>query len=175
MKIGDKVKCIKLDARLTIGEVYTIRAIGGYQNRPTLYTDELGSMEYYQDHFELVELVMTVEEQVNLAKSLLGKEVFSKLGTRIVVEDIEVFLTKKRAYSSTALCGKAFDKDGFAVVVKGCGYTVVVKDVVIPPDHAIVKLNDNYDAKITKDTIEVGCQTFPISILDELVAALKKL
>lgn len=42
-------------------------------------------------------------------------------------------------------------------------------------DNVKVKLNDDYDAIVSKDTIEVGCQTFPISILDELVEARKQI
>lgn len=38
-----------------------------------------------------------------------------------------------------------------------------------------VKLNDDYDAIVSKDTIQVGCQTFPISILDDLAKALKEI
>lgn len=34
-----------------------------------------------------------------------------------------------------------------------------------------VKLNDKYDAIVSKDTVVVGCQTFPIDIIDKLVKA----
>ena len=36
-----------------------------------------------------------------------------------------------------------------------------------------VKLNSTYTAIVTNDTVEVGCQKFPISIIDELVKARK--
>jgi hypothetical protein len=36
---------------------------------------------------------------------------------------------------------------------------------------AEVKLNDQYSAVVRKDRITVGCQTFPIGIIDELVKA----
>lgn len=32
-----------------------------------------------------------------------------------------------------------------------------------------VKLNNQYTAKITKDTVEVGCQKFPISVIKEVL------
>lgn len=39
------------------------------------------------------------------------------------------------------------------------------------PNLVSVVLNSSHTAKVTKDNIEVGCQTFPISVLDELVKA----
>lgn len=42
------------------------------------------------------------------------------------------------------------------------------------PKTETVKLNDSYIAEVTKDSVKVGCQTFPISIIDALVAARNK-
>lgn len=39
------------------------------------------------------------------------------------------------------------------------------------PKPVKVKLNDTYTATVTADTIEVGCQKFPIGVLDELIKA----
>lgn len=39
------------------------------------------------------------------------------------------------------------------------------------PPHEIVELNKEYHAKVYKDKIEVGCQTFPIEILEKLQGA----
>jgi hypothetical protein len=38
-----------------------------------------------------------------------------------------------------------------------------------------VKLNDSYTAKITKDKIEVGCQTFDVKVLKEAYEAWESL
>lgn len=43
------------------------------------------------------------------------------------------------------------------------------------PQSVIVKLNDEYNAEITETHIKVGCQTFPITILDELNKARQEL
>lgn len=37
-----------------------------------------------------------------------------------------------------------------------------------------IKLNDEYTAIISKDNVKVGCQTFPLSVIQELYNALKK-
>jgi hypothetical protein len=42
------------------------------------------------------------------------------------------------------------------------------------PTPAIVKLNENYKAEIYKDKVVVGCQEFPISVIDKLVIAHNK-
>ena len=39
------------------------------------------------------------------------------------------------------------------------------------PPEVKIELNSEYTATITKDTVKVGCQIFPISIIDKLVEA----
>lgn len=41
----------------------------------------------------------------------------------------------------------------------------------LKPTSIKVKLNDSYTAEVKKDVVVVGCQRFPISIIDELVKA----
>jgi hypothetical protein len=48
-------------------------------------------------------------------------------------------------------------------------------EVVEKPNEIEVKLNESYNATVREDTIRVGCQTFPISIIDDLVKAKKEL
>lgn len=38
-----------------------------------------------------------------------------------------------------------------------------------------VKLNDSYQATVSKTEIKVGCQTFPVSVLKELMKAVEEL
>jgi len=38
-----------------------------------------------------------------------------------------------------------------------------------------VKLNDDYTAEVSKDGVKVGCQKFPLSIIDDLSAAKAKI
>lgn len=44
---------------------------------------------------------------------------------------------------------------------------------VLPPDAVIIKLNNEYDATVSKDGIKVGCQTFPLSIVEDLATAVR--
>jgi hypothetical protein len=49
------------------------------------------------------------------------------------------------------------------------------KDVEIKPSEIKVPLNSEYDAKVRKDTVTVGCQTFPYSKIEEILEAHKSL
>lgn len=43
------------------------------------------------------------------------------------------------------------------------------------PSQVEVRLNDQYTAILSDDGIKVGCQTFPLSVIDELVKAKQEL
>lgn len=65
----------------------------------------------------------------------------------------------------------------YCVVMECNGLHYLPEEVTIEkiPTCQEVKLNDNYTAKVFKDRIEVGCQKFPLSILDELITAKNKI
>tara|TARA_R110000868_G_scaffold217413_1_gene467486 strand:- start:633 stop:1034 length:402 start_codon:yes stop_codon:yes gene_type:complete len=48
-------------------------------------------------------------------------------------------------------------------------------EMQLKPDFSEVKLNSEYSAKVYKDKIVVGCQTFSVGIIDDLVLALKEI
>lgn len=53
-----------------------------------------------------------------------------------------------------------------------CAYPFFVLELVIKGIKKItVKLNSEYSAIVTKDGIEVGCQKFPLTVIDDLVKA----
>jgi hypothetical protein len=49
-----------------------------------------------------------------------------------------------------------------------------IKLITKKPKSVLLRLNSEYKAEITKDGIIVGCQKFPLSIIDKLVAARDK-
>jgi hypothetical protein len=55
------------------------------------------------------------------------------------------------------------------------GYTAMNPSELIKPVQAKVKLNGEYEAIVTATEVKVGCQTFPASIIQELVEAHKSL
>ena len=174
MKIGDKVKCIKQDSGIRVGTNYVITKVGSYDNKLTVWVE--GSVcEYYVDQFELINTPLSMEEQIKLAKSYIGKTI---MNAGWVVEKVNVVLFKDEAsrlkIASGWVCDD-IDENGFSVVVSNDGYAYPVMMAVIGPDSLTVKLNDNYSAKVFKDKLVVGCQTFPSSILYDLVEAHKSL
>lgn len=142
---------------------------------------------YYLPKSFFIPYGITIDEQIALAKSFIGKTVQSnpKGETRGVAVSYSVIYDLEKYYANHELeshdaVQKVFDRDGFVVLLEWydpdntfCGNSVL--NVIECPKEEIVKLNDNYQAVVSKDTIKVGCQTFPVSILDELKEAHKKL
>lgn len=64
-----------------------------------------------------------------------------------------------------------------APYVSSPSYPFFVLEVVAKkkPESVDVSLNANYEAKVFKDSIVVGCQRFSITVIDDLVAARKSL
>ena len=56
-----------------------------------------------------------------------------------------------------------------------CHQSVIAWPAIhIYPIQESVELNDEYTAVITKDSIQVGCQSFPLEVLDKLLEARNK-
>lgn len=49
------------------------------------------------------------------------------------------------------------------------------KEVPLKPTEIKVRLNTEYSANVRKDQVTVGCQTFPFSKIEEIIAAHKEL
>ena len=117
-----------------------------------------------------------MEEQVKLAKSYIGKTVSSVKDGVIThkVEKVNVVLSIKEAMKlkiCSILVQDEIQNKGYAVVVSDDILAYPVELVKLTAKSKEVVLNESYTAKVYSDKIEVGCQTFPISILDELIEA----
>jgi hypothetical protein len=96
------------------------------------------------------------EQKLIKAYKLIGQSVYWK-GFNGKIESFVVVSIDVRADKI-----KLYDSDG----------TWLFYDEAIEKSADIkVKLNSKYDAIVSKDSIVVGCQIFPISILDDLVKA----
>jgi hypothetical protein len=176
IKKGDKVIAITSRFDLTEGKTYDVIEVPylykvGSREMRIVIMDDKERYEYSSNWFEKVSNVTkSIDELISIAKSYIGKTVESD-GERFKVSDIDVYVSKTRATSSSTLVFDYFQKNGFCVAVVGEYFTIPVDQVVLAKDSIEVPLNDTYNANVYKDKIVVGCQTFPISILDELVAA----
>jgi len=127
--------------------------------------------------FDLV--VVTPEQEYKEAKKLIGKTV--KFSTDVRNYTVESVLLRRDDdavgldYSST----KHLNQHGWVVAVKISNHLAsinvpvgMVKEV---PSETEVVLNSSHTAVVTKDTITVGCQTFPVDILKKLQTAVDNL
>lgn len=177
MKIGDKVRCIKKDVAIVIGREYIINRIDTLNDKPTVGIEGRPVHEYYADYFELIGSTLSIEEQIILAKSYIGKTVASGC-IKYAISKVNVVLTESEAINLGIASYYVLDdisKNGFSVVVSDVSHANPVLSVELSIEFEKVKLNDSYTAEVFKDKLVVGCQTFPISILDELVKAHKSL
>lgn len=116
---------------------------------------------------------LSLPEQIALAKSYLSKTVIDKDGAKFKVETFGVYIdgapkTGQESYVVTTYA----KKNGVCVFVFG-GISVPVTTIKSIVKDISVKLNDSYTAVITEKGIKVGCQTFPLSIVEELAKAIK--
>jgi hypothetical protein len=114
---------------------------------------------------------------------LIGIEVGTKV--RLVTIDIPIlhlgwqggWTTTMKTYIKSQGIVSAIEDIGVRVNFgeKGSDLIYPVQALeIVPEPPEIVKLNDQYNAEITKDGIFVGCQTIPLSVIPELVKATKK-
>lgn len=135
-------------------------------------------------YFELVKSKNTLEAKIEYAKELVGKKVYftsqtTEITGKYYVDSWHVTNTKPSNLGEESLVDKELKANGVCVyVLLSSGVHVPVNSERLEldktPEYKEVKLNSSYTAKVYKDKIEVGCQTFPVSILKELTKALKE-
>ena len=180
MKIGDKVKRIKehqstwwsgycAKKGYSPDQIFTIKNIRNYT------VVDLEEMEYSlsfdADRFELAQL--TPEQEYEEAKKLIGKTILVKGTTlKYKVDNVVIRKDNDKAGMSSS-CVDFLKKHGYVVAMLANGLSRPFPDVVECDKEINVKLNDSYDAIVTKDGIKVGCQTFSHDIVNALKNAIE--
>lgn len=133
---------------------------------------------WHLDRFDAV--AETIEEQLVRASKLIGTEVNystdgGDLRTRKVVDIELVSRTNfvERNYSPMVI--NELDKNDYVIALRLCLGNIPLSAVIEKPTMINVKLNSSYTAEVYKDTVVVGCQTIPFSVIEEIVEANKKL
>jgi hypothetical protein len=159
------------------------------------YSSNIPSNTNALDNYHYVELVKinsldniesaSLEEQLQIANDIVksGKRItYQLLGDggfdSYVFNKIEVAVDYASAQSFSRLVASAYNKTNKPVVVlttRNGPPCISLFDIYQKPTSVSVKLNNQYDAIVTSDTIQVGCQKFPISILKSLQDAHKSL
>lgn len=170
MKIGDKVRCVKYDTGLTVGEEYTLTGFVNGFDRKCIRVDDKHT-PYYADYFEIIN-PPSLEEKIKLAKYYIDKTIIAgKTNNEYKVTKVDIVISRDDAYRLKVCSDVVFQQletDDVVVVVSDDDFSYPVEMVKLAPICKKVKLNDKYDAVVYQDKIIVGCQTFPIGILDEL-------
>lgn len=175
-KVGDRVRVVKdgETANIKSGEIYTVIKVTEHEVKKACYGVYINasSRYFYEDRFEPENEYMTIEKQLKKANELIGKDVITLDTKRRYTVSHAGIMTPKDPNLSKVSDNviKEAKKSGYCVYVGNTIYSTHIENVYVPvPDpEAKVKLNDTYEAIISKDTIKVGCQTFPISILADL-------
>jgi hypothetical protein len=158
-KVGDKVRRIKKyqfknnwDHK---DKVLTVESIN-----PTCIRFEEISSSWDPDYFELVE-TETFEDKIVKAYKMIGTSVYWRNNNNKIlqhkVQSIIIESNTIRLWNRTS------------------GTYLDYGRIIEKPKEVEVKLNEAHNATVTENTIKVGCQTFPISIIDDLVKAKKEL
>jgi hypothetical protein len=118
---------------------------------------------------------LTPEEEYKVAKKLIGKTVkFQSGSTKFKVE--KVILRHDDDGDDLSFASRDYlKKHGYVVAVISSGFTKPFPEIELVPDEITLKLNDSYDAIVTKDGIKVGCQTFSHDIVEKLKKAIEQI
>lgn len=135
---------------------------------------------YTLANFKLVEFAKPSEETkmkeaYELAKSLFGKTVECDDGTKYTVTGVIFRQDKTDNLGLGAACGKFLKDNGWVIGVKFNGMNYPVQRVKEVPADIDIKLNGGYTATVSKGSVKVGCQTFPIEKIQEIIDAYNKL
>lgn len=128
----------------------------------------------YPFRFRVYNQTLTVKEQILLAQSYVGKTVVD-INAKWDKMNITGWDLIPMGKDSSATVEEEAKIHGFCVAVKSTNYIVPVLSVMLSPTEIRVKLNAKYDAIVARDGITVGCQTFPVTILNDLKKALDSL
>jgi len=132
---------------------------------------------YYVEEVLIARL--PIEKQIVMAKDMVGKTFLWKNRDMVTIKSWHV--TNERSYTKhSGMVVDEVTEFGVSVYVldtDGAQYPVTCEHITeyVKPSYKEVVINKTYTAKVYADKIEVGCQTFPIAILSELLDLHKKL
>jgi len=175
-EIGDEVKNYKGTVRVVTnvdGNYITIKGFSGWyvSSGYTLHKDVKENKIKMNNDISAQEAI--IFEQIRLAKAMIGKEVKNKKGLKFTPECISIVYSESNCISPPMR--QEVDDNGFCVYVTGQGLYCPVMEVKIAPEIKTVKLNENHTAEVHEDKIVVGCQTFDIENIRNLVRAYDEL
>jgi hypothetical protein len=175
MKIGDKVRRLPEYQhsyyKWSLGDaVCTVTDLCSYDSSCKLShnRESVGMWDIWK--FEIVDEAPDYLQQLKDAQSFVGQKMFY-LDNVIVLDHVK--LVTKGAESSYLVEVYLKDHDFCVVATMSNGYAIPFEKLT-PITHKELRVGD-YDAKIYADKVEVGCQTIPLSVVEEIVKQAKSL
>jgi hypothetical protein len=167
MKIGDKVKrksCYADSFTYDVNDEYIIVNLSHGDVKLTNHKGEdVGWWD--ANRFDVVAQPDYLA-QFKEAQALIGKTVEGSSYTGFLVKSVELYLSGR---PSSVLVENYLNDHDFCVVLKNNFRSVPFEGAKIVNDFKELKISDDYTAKIYKDKVEVGCQTIPISTVEEII------
>jgi hypothetical protein len=180
MQKSQNILCVSdvNSAHITVGRLYTAIDLG--YDRVDLHDMDNGSDNggnYSWKYFKKL-TDLSIEELIEVAKSLVGLKLLSPGGETYDITSWGISNDIDNNSWSVREDVKLNDVSVFIRFNVGCN--VPIRDlhsyrVVYPALTEKVKLNKNYDAIVSKTDVVVGCQTFPISVVEKILEVSKKL
>lgn len=141
---------------------------------------ELGrGSKYAENFFELVKDAKEseIEKAYTHAKSLIGKKIVCDDGpSKYTVSGVIFRQDKTDNVGLGHTCEKFLRDNGWVVGVRfnNMNYPVQLVNEV-PSNISVELINGSYTAVVSKGSVKVGCQTFPIEKIQEIIEAHNKL
>lgn len=134
------------------------------------------TVEYATKH----NLLYSLDAELADAKDKVGKLNSGEYTTNATVHDYVSWsydiVSRKTASNHTLQFMNKHGIDHCVVMIVGAAQHIPSEvNVESIPEFETVVLNSNHTAKVYKDRIEVGCQTFSLNILEELIQARAKM
>lgn len=122
----------------------------------------------------------SITDQFTFAHSLIGKEVRDKTARARFIRTVDSVLVIDKNISDlnqfSPSVKKHIQAHGDCVVLRfvGGGMMPLVNSELVS-DNELLVLNSEYTAKIFSDKVQVGCQTFPIEVIQKILDISKTL
>lgn len=135
------------------------------------------------DSYHYVELEAitrpSLEDQIDLAKEMVGKKYSWNGGREVTIKSWHVTNSPSHKNHGGLVVDEVleFGVSVYLLTNENSQFPVLNKDLVeyVAPLYKEVRINASYSAKVYKDKIEVGCQTFDIDILEDLIKASREI
>lgn len=151
-----------------------IFTVAGFRKNNGLKLEEFPSdCSFVIKEFSLAKDPMSEYQQ---AKKLIGKTVQQKSGnSKFKVKQVGLRYDDD-SNGLSVISSVSLEENGYAVVLFGSSHNIPYEaSVVIEEKPITVKLNDTYEAVVSKDGIRVGCQTFSHDVVNELKKAIEQI